>query len=452
MLLSIVLILFASSQLYTAQESDERPPSRFKVGEEWMALPEVFSKIDFGADATPARADDIEGQIQLRSTRFWGRIYIDGWPQSIQFFRAHFGIEPPMGKKMFVFAEPRDACTELTNLEPITADHVVLVKRGSCTFGQKALNVRKTLARVMVVINNEPGLDHLPGPDAHDVDLAIVSIPQPEGQLLEAIFDAGPPERGLSAGRLLEGYIIPINCEHSGASCAPATFEERDAIKKMVEGGTLAFHQNSSLPVSELPVEYILAHFGVKAPHTNSSFQVALARPPDACSALINGDEVKGKIVLVRRGGCAFVRKAEEVQAAGGAAVVVGSLQEFLVRMGVEPRWKGLNTAVPVLMVSKRAYSILVAESFSGGWLSFREDASVSSAVWEALEKLVDGQGWPRSAAFAAKKYDEFLTEHRSWPDRITTINAAYKKLSSTQEGGQESPATKFNHATSGEL
>ena len=39
----------------------------------------------------------IIGQMRLRSTRFWGRLYIDGWPQTIQFFRAHFGIEPPFG-------------------------------------------------------------------------------------------------------------------------------------------------------------------------------------------------------------------------------------------------------------------------------------------------------------------------------------------------------------------
>ncbi len=56
----------------------------FKIGEEWMALPEVFSNLDFAADSTPASEEDIEGQLRLRSTRFWGRIYIDGWPQSIQ--------------------------------------------------------------------------------------------------------------------------------------------------------------------------------------------------------------------------------------------------------------------------------------------------------------------------------------------------------------------------------
>ena len=43
-----------------------------------------------------------EGQMRLRSTRFWGRLYLDGWPQTIQFFRAHFGIEPPFGKSVRV--------------------------------------------------------------------------------------------------------------------------------------------------------------------------------------------------------------------------------------------------------------------------------------------------------------------------------------------------------------
>ncbi len=76
----------------------KRKPSMFKIGEDWLALPEVFSNLDFSADSAPAKEDDLDGQLRLRSTRFWGRLYIDGWPQTIQFFRAHFGTEPPIGK------------------------------------------------------------------------------------------------------------------------------------------------------------------------------------------------------------------------------------------------------------------------------------------------------------------------------------------------------------------
>ena len=37
--------------------------------------------------------------------------------------------------------------------------------------------------------------------------------------------------------------------------------------------------------------------------------------------------------MLVRRGSCPFVKKAEEVQAAGGKAVIIGSLNPYIVRM-----------------------------------------------------------------------------------------------------------------------
>ena len=38
-------------------------------------------------------------------------------------------------------------------------------------------------------------------------------------------------------------------------------------------------------------------------------------------------------MVLVRRGSCPFVKKAEEVQAAGGRVMVVGSLHPYILRM-----------------------------------------------------------------------------------------------------------------------
>lgn len=37
--------------------------------------------------------------------------------------------------------------------------------------------------------------------------------------------------------------------------------------------------------------------------------------------------------MLVRRGSCPFVKKAEEVQAAGGKLMIVGSQQPYIVRM-----------------------------------------------------------------------------------------------------------------------
>lgn len=235
----VVAFVIALSLSIKSVVSDERPASMFKAGDEWLALPEVFSNLDFDADSTPASEDDIPGQISLRSTRFWGRLYINGWPQTIQFFRAHFGIEPPMGRKTFVFAEPRDACEELSNADMLTEDHVLLVHRGTCTFGTKAKNSERTNATGIIIINNEPGIDHLPGPDAHDIQFSVSSIAQQEGLLLEAVYDEGPSEDGF--GRKMEGYIVPINCENSGARCVPATYEERRNVANLIEGSVVIF-------------------------------------------------------------------------------------------------------------------------------------------------------------------------------------------------------------------
>jgi hypothetical protein len=437
--ISAVLVLCA--QVFGNQDvevhkpqSDERQASLFKAGDEWLALPEVFSNLDFSANSTFASEDDVEGQTALRATRFWGRLYIDGWPQTIQYFRAHFGIEAPLGRKQFVFAEPRDACERLTNSDFITSDHILLAHRGTCTFGTKAKIAQESGASAILIINNEPGLDHLPGPDAHDIQFSIGSIAQQEGQLLEAVYDDGPQEGGF--GRKLEGYIVPINCEKSGARCNAATFEERAHISNLVEGGTLRVYRkgdNTPQAGKDYPIEYLLAHFGTKVLHENISLPIVVAKPAEACAPLEN--DVRGKIVLVRRGSCPFVKKAEEVQAAGGRAMIVGNQQPYIVRSGVEPRWKGLNTVIPAVMVSKRAYSLLVGESYSGSTISFVEDEGediplnlrkyginkkrgINGETWEFLEKLHRGEGWPRSDLYVQKKFEELKALHQAWPDR----------------------------------
>jgi hypothetical protein len=56
-----------------------------------------------------------------------------------------------------------------------------------------------------------------------------------------------------------------------------------------------------------------------------------MAKPAEACEPLEK--DVKGKMVLVRRGSCPFVQKAENVQNAGGAGIIVSSLSSHLLRM-----------------------------------------------------------------------------------------------------------------------
>lgn len=293
----------------------------------------MYSNLDFTADSTPAAEDDLEGQKTLRDSRFWGRLYIDGWPQPIQYFRAHFGSTPPVGRKRFIFAEPRDACEPMTNGAHITSEHVIIAHRGKCTFGSKAKNAFNTASSGLVIINNEPGLEHLPGPDAHDIPFSIVSISQQEGALLESYYDDGAKDAASGFGREVYGYVVPVNCENNGARCIPATYEERRYISDLHDGGVISMtHVKSKpLPESDLPLEYLLAHFGTKVAPASAQLDVIVARPAEACGPIEN--DVKGKAVLVRRGGCPFVKKAESVQAAGGVAVVIGSTDPYVVRM-----------------------------------------------------------------------------------------------------------------------
>lgn len=266
--LMIHLPVFLSEETGVVQpeQSEERPASMFKVGDEWLALPEVFSNLDFSADSNWAKDDDIEGQLRLRATRFWGRLYIDGWPQTIQYFRAHFGIEPPVGRKRLVFADPRDGCSDLNNAHLLTKEHILLVNRGTCTFGTKAKIAERSNASAIIIINNEPGIDHLPGPDAHDIQYSISSIAQQEGQLLESIYDDAPADDGF--GRRLDAYLVPINCAKTGTKCGPATVEERHAIANLVEGGEVQIYRaGENQPAHDQkdhPIEYLLAHFGTK--------------------------------------------------------------------------------------------------------------------------------------------------------------------------------------------
>ena len=257
--------LLTSCVLKSATGHDDRSTNLPHIDDQILPLTGSFSSLDFSANNTPASEGDLEGQLKLRASRFWGRLYIDGWPQTIQYLRAHFGIEPPLGRKIFVFPEPRDACTDILNPGEYTVDHVLLVHRGNCTFGTKALVAAKTAASAVIIINNEPGVEHHSAPDAHDIRYSVSSIAQTDGMLLESVFDQGPfGQQG--SKRKLEGYMVPVNCEKEGARCMPTTYEERRAVTNITEGGCihLSDSKGSSLESHKLPLEFLLANFGVK--------------------------------------------------------------------------------------------------------------------------------------------------------------------------------------------
>ena len=95
----------------------------------------------------------------------------------------------------------------------------------------------------------------------------------------------------------------------------------------------------------------------------------------------------------------------------------------------MEPRWKGLNTAIPVVMVSKRAYSILLAESYGSNQISFEENAAVNSTTWEFVEKLNNGQ--------VTHTLDEWNNINRDGRDPQLTLKRSSKSSKKSIRVGQ---------------
>lgn len=68
---------------------------------------------------------------------------------------------------------------------------------------------------------------------------------------------------------------------------------------------------------------------------------------------------------------------------------------------------------------------------------------TINSAVWEPLEKLSKGEGWPRSDLYTKKKYEELLEEHKDWPDRVATLKDAYARKIKEAEAGAAANGVK---------
>lgn len=95
----------------------DRAPNLFDVGGgELKLLPEVLSNLDF---ETRDFVDDgtVEEQREFRDSRFWGRLYIYGWPAPVQYLRSHFGGPAVEGMRLLVLADPPDACEPLRSVD-----------------------------------------------------------------------------------------------------------------------------------------------------------------------------------------------------------------------------------------------------------------------------------------------------------------------------------------------
>ena len=158
------IVYFRPKEMEPAPEGSpqlEAPGNWFSVNNEMKLLPEVMSKLTFEV-RDHAAPGDVEAEEALRKNAHWGRLYVEGWPASMQYLRGHFGEHLPVGRLPLVAAEPLDLCSTLS--EEIVArinakPHIVVAKRGTCTFGTKATYLAESVGdnaslATLLLVNN----------------------------------------------------------------------------------------------------------------------------------------------------------------------------------------------------------------------------------------------------------------------------------------------------------
>ncbi|KAL9181115.1 hypothetical protein ACHAXT_009920 [Thalassiosira profunda] len=321
--------------------ADEAPPAqsyspvlrgssdRARAAEQILLLPDRYSVLDFDRD----QGDDYSS--------FWGRLYINGFPGSLQYFRTEFGGHPLL--------ENADGIDEAT---------VVVTMRGGCTFSEKAFAAHDAGAAGVLFVNTEEGLFHASGPDANELALSAGMITKHDGNhLVQAL------RRVSESSDSLIGRFVPIICNDRDPSyCSPVHQHDLAFERSLIYDGRLSINDGSSF-------EYVQGEFGAWVdPYAEWSVLVPTAVGGDAhcCDqAGFEGQEVANTTaVLCLRGECDFITKAENAAAVGARLVIVSSHNDTLTRMGCDPPLRGRKVDATAVMVTADAYEHMVDQFY----------------------------------------------------------------------------------------
>jgi len=117
---------------------------------------------------------------QFRSTEFaFGSMYIQGFPQSIEFYRALWGAGPPCEEFTMVRPEDRFGCSaphKVAQSADETNKVLWIVDRGVCSFFDKASIAAAAGAKGLLVINDRAGLFRMPSGQSDSGDTSNLFI------------------------------------------------------------------------------------------------------------------------------------------------------------------------------------------------------------------------------------------------------------------------------------
>ncbi|CAM9573062.1 unnamed protein product [Chrysoparadoxa australica] len=405
--------------IWDGQEYD-RMPNLFKIHDEVLMLPDVESVLDF-EPAAFAEAGDTFAEKELRSSRPWGRLYLEGWPNSIQYMRATSGVAPPQEKLTFIRADSPTGCTDPA--DGSVKGKVVVVQRGECTFGGKAKRMEEAGALGVIYVNNEDGNHHPPTPDYPEANIFLAMVAQDLGTAL--LKWLGSSE--------LEGWAIPIHCgshgleEERGIHCIATSASERSLIAAMPDGGVLHTGDHT--------FEYIMATFGARP--VKEPLIIANPEPHLACEEPENAEHLAGKAVVLPRGGCSFGDKALHLANAGVAAMILVNEDAHLVKPGVAHTWMTAHITFPVVSVTKEAGGIL--EAALGSTVTFDQSFHQAGPLWIELTRLKDPSAWPHNAEELYRGLQEKHAMHR---ERLAALEQTWAVISEQRGDGLDVDST----------
>jgi len=126
------------------------------------------------------------------------------------------------------------------------------------------------------------------------------------------------------------------------------------------------------------------ATFGPPFPEEGLTGDLALAEDDDspvnnACSELVNPDEIDGNIALLYRGGCNFIEKVLFAQEAGASAVII--INNIIGADPITPGGVSDEVEIPSMMISFEVGEILLAQVENGESVNVTLEASGGSTL-----------------------------------------------------------------------
>jgi hypothetical protein len=298
-----------------------------------------------------------------------GRLHIPGSVQAFEYLMGSFGGPPPIGLREVVISSPAEGCTARDQAD--LANKILVVKRGGCTFLDKALAAHRAGAVSLIIVNYEDRVDNVASGYGIDKTVTEQSLNEVSNLAIVSMANVtwSPLEFSARAGGLL-AQMIPVKCQ-SAAICTPIIDEEKN-INMEVSSGHMRLTAADGSGVSA-SFDFLTSTFGGRLPRHD--IVVRVADPIDACGPLSFAEQrtpleagvsIDGTIpdvaeatvprpkfaVYARRGVCRFDIKAKYAQDAGAELLIVSdNMDDALQRIGAS-KSTGQSIGMPGILVT----------------------------------------------------------------------------------------------------